>query len=134
MRNALIGVVCVACRGWHAPVPAGGCQPYALECACPYGDELTTDPDAIVRSWRCEAEDQTFDAVRRIPAQSGAVDTYFYRTTDHFRAASLREHEAPVDVCGELQTEEWWGEILACVDLCEHDPSLPEAEALPSCP
>lgn len=122
-----------ACRGWHDPLPFDECQPYALMCACPYADDLDSEPQNILRHWQCETEDQTLDAIRRRSSDVAADDTHFYGADDGVRVASVREHDAPVGVCGQMLQEEWWGDILDCTAICEHDPSLPEAETLPPC-
>jgi hypothetical protein len=116
------------CRGWHDPLPFEECQPYSLECACPYEEELSTSPEQIVRHWRCQSDGQLLDAVRRRSPAGTADDTHFYSVDDGLRVASVREHDVPVEACGRELTEEWWGEILECEDQCEHDLTLPDAE------
>jgi hypothetical protein len=121
-----------ACRGWHDPLPFEECQPYSLECSsCPYEDDLTTSPDEILRSWRCMSGELPLDAIRRRSPMDSADDTHFYSADDGLRVASVRQHDVPVEACGRELLEEWWGEILDCVDQCEHDPTLPEAELDP---
>lgn len=122
----------LGCRGWHEPPPFGECQPYELQCACPFEEDLALEPAAILRIWQCQADDQLLDAVTRRSFASD--DTHFYSAEDGLRVASLRAHDAPAEACGRQLEQEWWGAILDCQPVCEHDPSLPEADpALPAC-
>lgn len=137
-RVALAAALAVvsACRGYHDPVPFDECQPYPLACAdCPLDDELGDAPQDILRYWR--SEDPALgavDAVRRRAVDADADDTHFYDDETGLRVAAVRTYDAPVDLCGVTVDDEWWGAILDLADLCEHEPSRPDADpALPAC-
>jgi len=125
-------VLAAGCRGFLEPPPFDECQPYPLECAdCSFEEDLGTDTLGLLRVWRCALEDDgtELDAITRRVASLPADDTHFYEATTGVRRAAVREHDEPVQVCGEERSEEWWGEILpACAPVCEHDPELADAD------
>lgn len=138
MRSRLLGFsLLVGCRDWHDPLPFDECQPHALECeACVFDDDVASAPGTLLRVWECE--DETFGpllSIRRRAINVPASDTHFYDSETRLRVASVRTHDDVVPVCGRELTDEWWGEILDCVDLCEREPSLPESDPeLEVCP
>lgn len=124
------------CRGWHEPVPFDVCQPYALACdRCDLATELAAPDPPILRDWWCDdAALGRLEAVRRRSTAADADDTHFYDVTSGDRVAAVREHDVPVDLCGREVDAEWWGAVLTCVDACEVDPGLPDADPeLPPC-
>lgn len=129
MRFAVGVVIVGGCRGWHDPLPFDECQPYPLECeSCLFEDDLVED-GPVLRVWQCEDPDLgLLQAIRRRAETAPAADTHFYTLDTGTRVASVREHDAPVPVCGEDHDEEWWGLILDCVDVCEIDDTLPETD------
>lgn len=143
MRRWSVLVAVLGCRGYHPDLPFEECQPYPLQCAsCAFADDAADDTE-LLRLWRCEADGgRTFDAIRRAAVDEEtqtlleATDTHFYDAETGLRVAAVREWDEQVDVCGRMLEEEWYGEILGpCEPVCEHDPSLQEADpALAACP
>ena len=145
MRGWIVGVLIVGagCREYHPDLPFEECQPYPLACAtCSFADDAAND-ELLLRIWRCEAEDgRLLDAVARGAIESHthalleAEDVHFYEAETGLRIAAVREWVEPVDVCGRMLEQEWYGEILStCTPTCEHDPSLEGADpSLTRCP
>lgn len=125
------------CRGWHDPVPFEECQPWALDCPeCTFDQDRGEAPGEQLRVYRCATgTGSEVDAVRRPAVEVEGADTRFYDAESGARRAALREHQEPVEICGETVDEEWWGEVLDCEPVCEWEPALPEADpSLPACP
>ena len=135
MRSTLL-LLALGCRDYHEQPPFEVCQPYPLDCpGCTFDADLADD-EGLLRAWRCEdaAGGARLDAVTREAVDLDAVDTHFYDPATGARRAALREHARPIEVCGRELAEEWWGEVLDCAAVCEHDPALPEADpGLPAC-
>jgi len=130
----IVAGLVAGCRDYHEPAAFSDCQPYRLQCAtCTYADDAADDTD-LQRIYVCELPDgELLDAVQRRAPDADADDTHFYDRGDGFREAAVRVHDEAIDVCGRDLREEWYGDILDCVPICEAA-DLPDADPdLPSC-
>ncbi|MBX2797297.1 MAG: hypothetical protein KTR31_06515 [Myxococcales bacterium] len=121
-------VIAAGCREFHEQPPFEECQPYELTCpACTFTADRDDD-DGRTRVWGCTDTERSFDAVTRRSANVPAYDTRFYDVQTGLRIASVRLHDGPVEICGEMLTDEWYGEVLDCSPVCEHEPTFDGAD------
>ncbi|HHO50200.1 MAG TPA: hypothetical protein ENK18_04830 [Deltaproteobacteria bacterium] len=135
MRSALLWLGLLGCRDFHEPLPFEDCQPYPLTCRdCTFADDRS-EAQGRLRVWACQTpEALRYDAVLRRAFVEPADDTRFYDPATGLRRAALRSHDVPTDVCGTSMDQSWYGEILDCAPLCEHEPNDPDADpTLPLC-